>query len=90
MVQGEEFRVDGRQVRRLLDGAQLAPFTRLVRLQRELTRRIFLHNNNRQLITFSAGLTDLRAGDTQASVSKRADEAMFAAKQAGKNRVLLG
>jgi fatty acid desaturase len=29
MVQGEEFRVDGRQVRRLLDGAQLAPFTRL-------------------------------------------------------------
>ncbi|HRF05225.1 diguanylate cyclase [Accumulibacter sp.] len=64
--------------------------TALVRLQRELTRRIFLHNNNRQLITFSAGLTDLRAGDTQASVSKRADEAMFAAKQAGKNRVLLG
>jgi diguanylate cyclase len=63
--------------------------TALVRLQRELTRRIFLHNNNRQLITFSAGVTDLRAGDTQSSVSKRADEAMFAAKQAGKNRVLI-
>lgn len=29
MVKGEEFRVDGRQVRRLLAGAQLAPFTRL-------------------------------------------------------------
>jgi len=63
--------------------------TALVRLQRELTRRIFLHNNNRQLITFSAGVTDFRAGDTQPSVSKRADEAMFAAKQAGKNRVLI-
>ncbi|MCX7274235.1 MAG: hypothetical protein NTV19_13855 [Burkholderiales bacterium] len=26
---GEEFRVDGRRLRRLLDAAQLAPFTRL-------------------------------------------------------------
>ncbi|MEF8753039.1 MAG: diguanylate cyclase [Accumulibacter sp.] len=64
--------------------------TAVVRLQRELTRRIFLHNNDRQLITFSAGVTDVRPGDTQASVTKRADEAMYAAKQAGKNRVLIG
>jgi diguanylate cyclase len=64
--------------------------TAIVRLQRELTRRIFLHDNNRQLITFSAGVTDLRPGDTQASVTKRADEAMYAAKQAGKNRVTIG
>jgi diguanylate cyclase len=62
----------------------------VIRLQRELTRRIFLHNNNRQLITFSAGVTEYRAGDTQASVIKRADEAMYAAKQAGKNRVVIG
>ncbi|WP_299070318.1 diguanylate cyclase [Accumulibacter sp.] len=64
--------------------------TAIVRLQRELTRRIFLHNNDRQLITFSAGVTDFRAEDTQLSVTKRADEAMYAAKQAGKNRVLVG
>ncbi|WP_313953381.1 diguanylate cyclase [Accumulibacter sp.] len=64
--------------------------TALVRLQRELTRRIFLHDNTRQLITFSAGLTELRADDSQAAVSKRADDAMFAAKQAGKNRVVIG
>jgi diguanylate cyclase len=63
--------------------------TALVRLQRELTRRIFLHNNNRQLITFSAGLTDLRAGDTQASVRQTRRRGDVAAKQAGKNRVLL-
>lgn len=69
-----------------LESAQTA----LVRLQRELTRRIFLHDNTRQLITFSAGLTDLRPDDSQATVSKRADEAMFAAKQAGKNRVVIG
>lgn len=61
----------------------------ITRLQRELTRRIFLHENNRQLITFSAGVSEFQAGDTQVSVTKRADEAMYAAKQAGKNRVMV-
>lgn len=60
----------------------------LVRLQRELTKRFFLHNNEKQLITFSAGVTDLRPDDTQTTVTKRADEAMYEAKQTGKNRVL--
>jgi len=63
--------------------------TAIVRLQRELTRRIFLHDNTRQLITFSAGVSDLRPDDTLALVTKRADEAMYAAKQAGKNRVFV-
>lgn len=60
----------------------------LVRLQRELTRRFFLHNNDKLLITFSAGVTELRADDTQASVTKRADDAMYQAKQTGKNKVI--
>ena len=60
----------------------------IVRLQRELTKRFFLHDNEKILITFSAGLTDYRYDDTQASVTKRADEAMYAAKKAGKNRVV--
>ncbi len=64
--------------------------TAIVRLQRELTRRIFLHNNDRRLITFSAGVTNLQPGDTQVSVTKRADEAMYMAKQSGKNRVMIG
>lgn len=59
----------------------------LIRLQRELTKRYFLANNEKVLITFSAGLTELRSDDTQASVVKRADEAMYKAKKAGKNRV---
>jgi diguanylate cyclase len=62
----------------------------LVRLQRELTKRFFLNENEKILITFSAGLTDLRPNDTQASITKRADEAMYAAKKAGKNRVVSG
>jgi len=60
----------------------------LIRLQRELTKRFFLHNNEKQLITFSAGITELHAEDTQSAVIKRADEAMYSAKQTGKNRVV--
>ncbi|MBK1679949.1 GGDEF domain-containing protein [Rhodocyclus tenuis] len=60
----------------------------LQRLQRELTRRFFLHNNDKLLITFSAGVTELQETDTQTSVTKRADELMYQAKQTGKNRVV--
>lgn len=62
----------------------------IVRLQRELTKRYFLHENEKILITFSAGVTDYRSDDSQASVTKRADEAMYAAKKAGKNQVITG
>jgi diguanylate cyclase len=61
----------------------------LVRLQRELTKRFFLHNNEKQLITFSAGVTELRPEEAQATIIKRADEAMYQAKQTGKNRVVI-
>ncbi|MGE5384975.1 MAG: GGDEF domain-containing protein [Betaproteobacteria bacterium] len=59
----------------------------LTRLQRELTRRLFMHRNEKILITFSAGVTQMTAEDNQASVVKRADEAMYRAKNSGKNRV---
>ncbi|MCE1239384.1 MAG: diguanylate cyclase [Azonexaceae bacterium] len=60
----------------------------LTRLQRELTKRFFLHGNEKVLITFSAGVTQMADGDDQGSVVKRADEAMYEAKQTGKNRVI--
>ncbi len=69
-----------------LDDARKA----LVRLQRELTKRFFLNDNEKVLITFSAGLTDYRSDDTPATATKRADEAMYMAKKAGKNRVVTG
>lgn len=59
----------------------------LARLQRELTRRFFLHNNERLLITFSAGVTVYTAEDTERTALSRADAAMYRAKKAGKNRV---
>lgn len=60
----------------------------LTRLQRELTKKFFLHDNDKVLITFSAGVTQMLPTDDQAGVIKRADEAMYEAKQTGKNRVL--
>ena len=60
----------------------------LTRLQRELTKKFFLHDNDKVLITFSAGLTQLQPDDDQPKIIKRADDAMYKAKQTGKNRVV--
>jgi diguanylate cyclase len=64
--------------------------TVVTRVQRELTRRFFLHDNQKMLITFSGGVTEMRPGDLQDSILKRADAAMYQAKQSGKNRVCCG
>lgn len=57
------------------------------RVQRELTKRFFLHDNERLLITFSAGVALVGAEESRESAIARADAAMYQAKQAGKNRV---
>lgn len=60
----------------------------LRRLQRELTRRFFLHDNQKLLITFSAGVAEVPPGEQDVQqVIDRADKAMYRAKKAGKNRV---
>ncbi|HJW54727.1 MAG TPA: GGDEF domain-containing protein [Burkholderiaceae bacterium] len=60
----------------------------ITRLQRELTKRIFMHNHERLLITFSAGVALRGPQEDQAALIKRADEALYKAKRAGKNRVI--
>jgi len=60
----------------------------MVRLQRELTKRFFLAGTEKVLITFSAGVAQLAPGETGPEAIKRADQAMYLAKRAGKNRVL--
>ena len=60
----------------------------VTRLQRELTKRIFMHNNERLLITFSAGVALRMPGEDATALVKRADSAQYRAKKAGKNRVV--
>jgi diguanylate cyclase len=57
------------------------------RLQRELTKRFFMHENKKMLITFSAGVAEIRPDEEPALAIERADQAMYRAKRAGKNRV---
>ncbi len=66
-----------------------AAATSMTRLQRELTRHFFMHENEKVLITFSAGVALRKAGESQESLLKRADEAMYKAKRTGKNRVVV-
>jgi diguanylate cyclase len=58
------------------------------RLQRVLTKKFFMHNNERLLITFSAGIALFKPDEGQESVLQRADQSMYLAKQTGKNRVI--
>jgi diguanylate cyclase len=60
----------------------------MVRVQRELTRKFFMHNNEKLLITFSCGVAELAAEEEPPAAIKRADQAMYLAKRAGKNRVM--
>ncbi|MFN3883887.1 MAG: GGDEF domain-containing protein [Rhodocyclaceae bacterium] len=64
--------------------------TAMTRVQRELTRRFFLHDNQKVLITFSCGVAELGADETAQEALERADQAMYLAKRAGKNRVMAG
>jgi len=62
--------------------------TAMVRVQRELTKRFFLHKNEKILITFSCGVAELTGEEAPAAAISRADAAMYLAKRAGKNRVV--
>lgn len=60
----------------------------MTRLQRELTKRFFMAGAEKLLITFSAGVAQLATDESGADAIKRADQAMYLAKRAGKNRVV--
>ena len=79
---GEEFLI------LLPDTGQDEAIAVIVRLQRALTRELFLHNNERMLITFSAGVAQRVAAESKEALIGRADKALYRAKEAGKNRVV--
>jgi diguanylate cyclase len=60
----------------------------MMRVQRELTKKFFLHKNDKVLITFSCGVAELALEEPPMEGVKRADAAMYLAKRAGKNRVV--
>lgn len=59
----------------------------MTRLQRELTKNFFLAGSDKVLITFSAGVAQVGVDEDSGDAIKRADQAMYTAKRAGKNRV---
>lgn len=80
---GEEFVI-------LLPNTQLEEAVQILsRVRRTLTKKFFLHENKRLLITFSAGIAQHRPGESQDHIFKRADEALYRAKKSGKNQILV-
>ncbi|WP_298011342.1 diguanylate cyclase [uncultured Aquabacterium sp.] len=62
----------------------------LTRLQRTLSAEFFTHDDKKVFITFSAGATLYRAGESMEAALERADLALYEAKQSGKNRTCVG
>lgn len=80
---GEEFVV-------LLPGTTAESSAEILRrLQRILTREIFFQDDRHRVVTFSAGVTEVYPDDGWESAFERADQAMYRAKRAGKNRVFV-
>lgn len=79
---GEEFLVV------LPDTEQAKGVEVMKRLQRELTKQFFLKDNEKVLITFSAGVAQVGDDEETTEAIKRADQAMYLAKRSGKNRVV--
>ena len=65
-----------------LDEAQAV----LTRLQRSLSAALFMHEGKDVFVTFSAGVTLYRPGETLEQALDRADVALYEAKHTGKNK----
>lgn len=79
---GEEFVI-------LLPGSKQTDAVNVIAgVQRDLTKNFFMHNSERVLITFSAGVSERATGEGIDAVLPRADAALYQAKQTGRNRVV--
>ena len=61
----------------------------LTRLQRQLSASLFMHQGREVFVTFSAGVTAWRPGETMDTALGRADEGLYEAKRSGKNRTCI-
>ena len=62
----------------------------LTRLQRTLTGGLFMHKEQQVFVTFSAGVALYRPDESIEQTLERADQALYEAKHAGKNRTCIG
>ncbi len=58
------------------------------RVQRELAKNTFIHEEHKLTITFSCGVAQVKEGMNAQEALIKADQAMYTAKQTGKNRVV--
>ncbi len=82
-------RVGGEEFVMLLPGTGTAEAERIAEQIRTLVEEAdFKHKGNPVQITLSCGLSEFREGDSPEQVFDRADEALYQAKQAGRNRCI--
>ncbi len=60
----------------------------MARVQRELAKNVFVHEEHKLTITFSCGVAQVKEGMNAQEALIKADQAMYTAKQTGKNRVV--
>jgi diguanylate cyclase len=60
----------------------------MTRVQRHLTKKFFMHDNKKVLITFSAGVALRAENEAPDAIIARADKALYQAKESGRNRVV--
>jgi diguanylate cyclase len=79
-------RIGGEEFALLLPGTDLElAFGVADRLREAVAATPFNYRGTRQQITISCGITEFRPGDTPLSIYKRADQALYEAKAAGRN-----
>jgi diguanylate cyclase (GGDEF)-like protein len=81
-------RVGGEEFAAIVAGADLElAIEAAERMRKEVETHRFCHEDLRLRVTLSVGVASLRAGESAASLLKRADAALYAAKEAGRNCV---
>jgi diguanylate cyclase len=84
-------RYGGEELVVLLVGAALDDAQRIADMMRIAVESGGLHAHGKPVsVTVSGGLSSFKFGDAPADVFERADKAMYQAKQAGKNQVVVG
>ncbi|MDY6983365.1 MAG: GGDEF domain-containing protein, partial [Pseudomonadota bacterium] len=82
-------RYGGEEFVMIVPGTSLANGTALANKIRETVSRIGFHFSGKPLvITISCGITELRSGDDAGSAFERADQALYRAKEGGRNCVV--